>query len=204
MCLRDFAAGLALNAGGRITLGAPVVVLIWLRMVYSAVKAIIAGTKDNNPIKERSQSATGALDNYKDSMKTSSYMSVFCIIAILVASAIFIPLHYFQETQPKSIWVIDGHRPLAEFNITYDSLFEKQTWENVTMGSWSDCFKLEAPHDRLGFFEFWWDSVKDKPLEYLPILQESEQRVTVLSSFFCSFLPEVCSYMAPKVFSFRG
>jgi len=104
----------------------------------------------------------------------AAWVSTHSLIAILVASAVFIPLHYFQETRPQSMWVIDSHGPISDFHAEYDpsgyDILPNQTWENKTTGNWSDCFRASPPADKLGFFDFWWHDVKGKPLQYLLVL----------------------------------
>jgi hypothetical protein len=80
------------------------------------------------------------------------------ILAILFFAAVAVPTHYFQQTEPKAVYIIDSHGTLGK---VVDQPYPEYTGGNDTR--WSDCFEVRPPADKWGFWGVWWDEWKKKP-----------------------------------------
>jgi hypothetical protein len=93
--------------------------------------------------------------------------AIFAILIICFSAAIVIPVTYLQQSGGKTYSLQDSFGPYVGTStldaVTYNSSFEAN-------GSWSDCFDVPFVGDRYGFFQFWWEMNKNRPIEWLAVL----------------------------------
>ncbi|KAK6540688.1 hypothetical protein TWF694_008081 [Orbilia ellipsospora] len=117
----------------------------------------------------------GSLKREKPKAPIRRDASAFIILAILLFTAVSVPIHAYEEAHPKSIIIVDGIGPpdkpkLSTDGPTFRSEFLNFSGENANATSWSDCYPLTAPASKDGFISAWIELQKKDPLTFLAML----------------------------------
>lgn len=94
----------------------------------------------------------------------------YTCIAIFVTGIIIVPIHVDQQINQKTIKVWDSNGPFIESHWHQANFSYPEVGTLRSNGSWSDCFEAPLVSDRKGFLEFWWESKKSRPLEWIGVI----------------------------------
>jgi len=75
------------------------------------------------------------------------------LLSVIVTAATAIYWFVSQETNPKSVYAVDGYEPIVELQPPASG----QDYTGANGTSWSDCFKIRPPSDKYGFLHVWWN-----------------------------------------------
>jgi hypothetical protein len=145
--------GQILNVGG----------LTMLAAIYGICRALCQYLRKGRKPAARRIEIASTVQEWKGEMRrryldaTDQLHGVFYRLAIIVSLGIICAvIHVCQEMQPKSMWIVDSVGPLVA--------------NGTALTSWSDCFRVAPVHDQYGFFHFWWNEVKLRPVEWLSVI----------------------------------
>lgn len=91
--------------------------------------------------------------NQIEQTKLSKQLSSIVLFCVIVFTGVTIPLHCLQETNPRSILVVDSFGPLGPA----PALSPSDVYSGGNSTHWSNCFHIHAPADRWGFWHVWWE-----------------------------------------------
>lgn len=136
------------------------------------VRCLIICASRRQPDKERnSQDDVNHDSKAEDLWKAKRWIGKASYIVIIIAAIIIIPQTLARQTgENQRLRIYDSFGPLAPYNRTLDICVAGGYCRMEVGESWDDMFDVQLVHHRLGFFEYWWNTDKTKPLNWLALI----------------------------------
>lgn len=94
------------------------------------------------------------------------YLKMIPTILILVFAVVSVPLTYRQQSNPRSLHIIDSFGSATPIPNSHHGT--SYTGGNSTI--WTDCFQIQAPTDKYGFLQYWWSDHQNRIAEVLALV----------------------------------